>query len=312
MIVGEETFDGTWPFEPRYSSRAGFEQHYVDEGPAGVESGGDALVLLHGEPTWGYLWRHLIAPLSATRRVVVPDHMGFGKSADPQDRSYSAVEHIANLESLLVDELELRDITLVLHDWGGPIGTGFALNHPDRVRRIVAINTFLPLGLAGQLEAMAANFESAWFTWALRANADGSLEQVLGNAGDTVAHLMLALQTIARPAIVTPTWVRAYSALFTDRTACQGAIRFPQQIVAPDGPLPPALDPAAVAALQAKPAMLAVGLQDTALLPTHVVAAFRAAYPTAPVVELPEAGHFPPEDTPDTVLALLRLFMQIS
>jgi pimeloyl-ACP methyl ester carboxylesterase len=307
VISDAETFDDTWPFKARFSERAGFVQHYVDEGGAG-----EPIVLLHGEPTWGYLWRHLIGPLSTNRRVVVPDHMGFGKSGDPQDRTYHATEHVANLTSLLVDELDLRDIMLVMHDWGGPIGTGFALAHPDRVNRVVAVNTFLPMGLPEQATAIIANFESPWFTWAMRAQADGTLEQVLGNAGHTVAHLMLSLQTITHPAVMTDAWVRAYSAHFTDRAACQGAIRFPQQLVAPDPTPPQTPDPAAVAALRAKPAMLAVGLRDTALLPRHVVDAFRVAYPSAPIIELPDSGHFPPEDVPDTLLALVQLFLAMS
>ncbi len=216
MIAAAETFDGTWPFKARYSTRAGFAQHYVDEGPAdGMGQGRDdgPVVLVHGEPTWGYLWRHLITSLARYYRVIVPDHMGFGKSADPAGRSYLAAEHIANLTSLLAGELDLRDITLVLHDWGGPIGTGFALRQPERIRRIVAVNTVLPLGLPGQDQAQAANLEaSAWFRWARQAAADGSLEEVLGNDGHTVAHLMLTPQTITRPQVITPAWLRAYSA----------------------------------------------------------------------------------------------------
>ncbi|SEI16900.1 MULTISPECIES: alpha/beta fold hydrolase [unclassified Leifsonia] len=142
MIAGEETLDGTWPYSARFNEAAGFRQHYVDEGP---ERPDQTIVMLHGEPTWGYEWRHLIGPLSRRHRVVVPDHMGFGKSETPQDRTYDASEHILNLESLLVDTLDLTNITLVLRDWGGPIGTGFALRHPDRVSRIFAVNTVLPL-----------------------------------------------------------------------------------------------------------------------------------------------------------------------
>jgi haloalkane dehalogenase len=310
MIAADETFDGTWPYRPHFSRRAGFQQHFVDEGPHENSSDGP-VVLLHGEPTWGYLWRHLIEPLSVTYRVVVPDHMGFGKSDTPQDRTYAAAEHITNLESLLVDELDLHDITLVMHDWGGPIGTGFALVHPNRVRRIVAVNTFIPLGLPTQVEPIIANLASTWFTWARNANDDGTLEHVLGNAGHTVTHLMLALQTITRPDIMTPAWVRAYSSHFIGPADCLGAIRFPQQIVAPESaPAPPVPTSTAVAAIQSKPAMLAVGLHDSALLPQHVKAAFRAVYPAAPIVDLASAGHFPPEDAPDALLALLMLFLQ--
>jgi cis-3-alkyl-4-acyloxetan-2-one decarboxylase len=305
MINGAETFSGTWPFAPKFCTRMGFAQHYIDEGSRPA----DPVVLLHGEPTWGYLWRHLIGPLSATHRVIVPDHMGFGKSADPADRAYDASEHVANLSSLLVDELDLADITLVMHDWGGPIGTAFALAHPRRVSRIVAVNTFLPLGLPDQVQPMVDNMQSTWFTWAAQANADGSLEQILGNARYTVAHLMLGLQTIVRPEIMTPTWLAAYSAHFTDRAACRGAIRFPQQLVEP-GPAPASPpDPVAVAALLAKPALLIVGTQDSALLARHVIAAFRAAYLDAPAIEMPSAGHFPSEDAPDAVLAALQMFL---
>jgi haloalkane dehalogenase len=86
--------------------------------------------------------------------------MGFGKSATPQDRTYLATEHIDNLEKLLVDTLDLRDITLVLHDWGGPIGAGFAVRHPDRVSRIFATNTVLPLAFSSQMEAANLNDSS--------------------------------------------------------------------------------------------------------------------------------------------------------
>ncbi|WP_158895969.1 alpha/beta fold hydrolase [Amycolatopsis anabasis] len=308
MIPEQESFDGTWPYQARYTEAAGFLQHYVDEGPRT----GPVIVLLHGEPTWGYLWRHLIGPLSRTHRVVVPDHMGFGKSATPADRGYLAGEHIANLETLLVGELDLDRITLVLHDWGGPIGTGFALRHPERIERIVAANTVLPLGLPGYAELMAGNLaDSAWFRWARAAHTEGTLEEVLGNAGHTVTHLMLALQTITRPEIVTPTWIRAYSGHFTSRAACRGVIRFPQQLVAPgpDDPVPATPESSAVAAVRAKPAMLVEGMRDTALLPRYVIPAFRAAFPRAPVIELADAGHFPQEDAPETLLALIELFL---
>ncbi|WP_375781154.1 alpha/beta fold hydrolase [Bradyrhizobium sp. ma5] len=100
--------------------------HYLDEGPRD----GEVVLCLHGEPTWGYLFRHLVPLLSTTHRVVVPDHMGFGKSATPAERSYWLQDHVDNLEALVV-ALDLADITLVMHDFGGPVGMGFgSARHP--------------------------------------------------------------------------------------------------------------------------------------------------------------------------------------
>ncbi len=111
MISSSETFNGTWPFEPRFSNAAGFQQHYVDEGE------GEIIICLHGEPTWGYLYRNMIEPLAKNYRVIVPDHMGFGKSETPEDREYTLKSHTENLSSL-IDDLDLNAVTLVMLGWG--------------------------------------------------------------------------------------------------------------------------------------------------------------------------------------------------
>ena len=135
MIQPDATFDGTFPFTPHFNSAPGFRMHYLDEGPRD----GEVVLCLHGEPTWGYLFRHLVPLLSTTHRVVVPDHMGFGKSATPAERSYWLQDHVDNLEALVL-ALDLTDITLVMHDFGGPVGMGFAARHPDRICRIISAN----------------------------------------------------------------------------------------------------------------------------------------------------------------------------
>ena len=111
MIPADETFDGTWPFAPHFSTTSGFRQHYVDEGPRD----GEVIICLHGEPTWGYLYRNMIPRLSETCRVVVPDHMGFGKSETPQDKVYTVQTHVENLERF-IDDLGLTDITFVCQE----------------------------------------------------------------------------------------------------------------------------------------------------------------------------------------------------
>ena len=136
LAIKDETFEGTFPFVPHYYTHNGFDMHYVDEGS------GEPVVMVHGDPTWSYLYRNFISPLSQHHRSVVPDLMGMGKSDVPQDRSlYRLEQHRANLEALLL-HLDLRDITLVLHDWGGPVGLGFATLHPERIKRLVLMNTW--------------------------------------------------------------------------------------------------------------------------------------------------------------------------
>lgn len=108
--------------------------HYVDEGK------GETIVMVHGNPSWSFLFRNAIIALKEKFRVVAPDHLGFGLSDKPKDFPYRLETHIENLEAFIIG-MELTDITLVVHDWGGPIGLGFATRHPERVKKLIITNT---------------------------------------------------------------------------------------------------------------------------------------------------------------------------
>jgi haloalkane dehalogenase len=124
-----------YPFEPHYADQDGLRMHYVDEGE------GEPVLLLHGEPTWSYLYRKLIPPLARAARVVAPDYLGFGRSDKPVDRNwYTYDRHYASIERLVTD-LGLERLTVVVHDWGGPIGLRLAVSQPERVARLVVMNT---------------------------------------------------------------------------------------------------------------------------------------------------------------------------
>ncbi len=131
-----------YPFSSHILQLEKFRYHYLDEGPSGSEP----LLMLHGNPTWSFYYRNLILGLKDSYRCVVPDHMGMGKSDKPQDYPYTLSQHIDNLEKL-VDHLKLDGITLVVHDWGGAIGMGFAVRHPGRIKRLVIFNTAAFLSL---------------------------------------------------------------------------------------------------------------------------------------------------------------------
>jgi haloalkane dehalogenase len=149
-VSADETFEGTWSFRARYTNAPGFDMHYVDEG-----SGPETLLLLHGEPTWSYLFRQQIPVWAARHRVIAVDHMGFGKSAAPQDRTYWLQDHIDNLERFVL-ALDLRGLTLVMHDFGGPVGMGLAIRHPDRIKRVVSVNGPTPAGQPDLIERITA------------------------------------------------------------------------------------------------------------------------------------------------------------
>jgi haloalkane dehalogenase len=129
-----------YPFEPSYVEHDGLRMHYVEEG------GGDPVLLLHGEPTWSFLYRNVIPRLARVARVVAPDYFGFGRSDKPVERGwYTYDRHYESIERL-VEALDLRAVTLVVHDWGGPIGLRLAVERPDRVARLVVLNTGVGAG----------------------------------------------------------------------------------------------------------------------------------------------------------------------
>lgn len=144
------SLDG-FPFPPRYTDVAAgdgsgdtLRMAFLDEGPPSAAP----VLCLHGEPSWSYLYRHMIPTIvAAGRRVVAPDLIGFGRSDKPADRAdYTYERHVEWLRAALFDHLDLRDITLVCQDWGGLLGLRLVAEHPERFARVVAANTFLPTG----------------------------------------------------------------------------------------------------------------------------------------------------------------------
>jgi pimeloyl-ACP methyl ester carboxylesterase len=137
-----------YPFSSHELNLDGLRYHYLDEGQ------GRPLLMLHGNPTWSFYWRNLVQAFSSDHRVVAPDHIGCGLSDKPQRYQYTLAQHIENV-SKLIDELDLSDITLVAHDWGGAIGLGAAGRQPERFKDIVLFNT--------------AAFPPPYVPWRLRA-----------------------------------------------------------------------------------------------------------------------------------------------
>ncbi|MBI3135141.1 MAG: alpha/beta fold hydrolase [Bacteroidetes bacterium] len=125
-----------YPFESRFIDQNGCRQHYIDEGA------GTTLLFVHGTPSWSFDFRNVIKKLSGSYRCIALDHMGFGLSEKSADYDYSLANHTANL-TRLIHALNLKDIVLVLHDFGGPIGLEYALTHAENVKKIIILNSWI-------------------------------------------------------------------------------------------------------------------------------------------------------------------------
>lgn len=205
-----------FPFRSKFHAVEGVKLAYVDQGR------GEPVVLLHGNPTWGYLYRKFIPPLARANRVIVPDHMGFGRSDKPLDPSrYRLARHIANLESLLL-KLNVQNATLVMQDWGGPIGLGFAVRHPHRVKRLVILNTWAWVIPAGtRIHPLLEQFRQP-----------GTGEALVQGLNLFVEGFLPA--GIHKKERVTAALMRAYRAPFPDWNSRVGILAFPRDIVVGD------------------------------------------------------------------------------
>jgi haloalkane dehalogenase len=221
----EERFAGLpdFPYRPGYvtfddGDGGTLRVAYVEDGPAD----GETVVLLHGEPSWSFLWRRVIRVLAgAGLRVIAPDLVGFGRSDKPVDqRDHSYARHVEWMRQALVEGLALTDVTLVGQDWGGLIGLRLVAEHPDRFARVVAANTGLPTGDHPMSEAFLA-----WQRFAATAEAF-DVGRIVQNG--TVTELP-------------PAVVAAYDAPFPDDRYTAGARVFPSLVpTAPDDPAAPA------------------------------------------------------------------------
>lgn len=278
-----------YPFHSHFTGPEGRRLHYLDEG----ERHASPLLLVHGNPTWSFCWRELVRAFRDSHRVVAPDHLGCGLSDKPGDWEYRLAGHVANLERLVL-ELDLRGITLVVHDWGGAIGMGLATRHPERFARLVVLNTAafrstrIPLRIA-----------------VCRLPLLGPLAVRGLNAFCLAATVMATTKGLAPS--VRDGYLAPYGS-WADRVA---VLRFVQDIpLRPDHPSWPALVAieGALPKLQEKPMLILWGERDWCFTP-----AFREEwqrrFPAAEVHELADAGHYVVEDAREEVIARLRAFL---
>ena len=277
-------FEGTFPFEPRWLDAGDVRLHYVDEGPRDAPT----LLFVHGNPTWSYLWRKPIAALSANgRRCVAFDHMGFGRSDKPPHMArYTLRAHVDNALAL-IDELGLRDVTLVAHDWGGPIGFGAMLERRDRLSAAVLLNTW-----AWELPSFVPSF--------IREFRTEGLGEILVLGGNLFVESIPGGMAKRRTDAV---MMDAYRAPFPDYWSRVGMLAAQRDIPFTERDRSAALMGSIHERLEELdiPVTLVWGMRDRVFQPVFMEQ-WRELFPDARVIELNDAAHFVPEDRPDALI----------
>ena len=279
-----------YPFSSHSLQLDRLRYHYLDEGS------GENLLMLHGNPTWSFYYRNLILGLKGSYRCVVPDHMGMGKSDKPQDYPYTLSRHIDNFEKL-ADHLELDDITLVVHDWGGAIGMGFAVRHPVRIRRLVIFNT--------------AAFLSSEIPLSL------SLCRIPGFGAIAIRGFNVFARGAIRWACVKQERmteeVRAgYLAPYDNFANRVANLRFVQDIpMSPDSPSYYVIQHIEenLKLFQEHPVQIIWGAHDF-VFNDHFLKRWQEIFPQAEVHRMEDAGHYVVEDAHERILPLLYEFLQ--
>jgi pimeloyl-ACP methyl ester carboxylesterase len=272
-----------YPFVPkRFASEQG-TLRYVDEGA------GDPVVLVHGTPSWSFEWRAVIAALRGSRRVIAPDHLGFGLSDKPPMGAYRPADHARRLLALF-DALDLRDVTLVVHDFGGPIGLPIALERSERVRSVVVLNSWLwPLGDDPKV-ARISRF------------VGGALGRFLYTRLNASPRWLLPACFARRERLSAPVH-RHYLAPFATRSERVAPWVLGRELVGSD---------AYYAELWAQreklatlPLALVWGAKDPAF-GARELQRWQQAFPHASLQLLEDAGHFPQEENADAVIAAIQ------
>jgi haloalkane dehalogenase len=269
----EERFEGLpdFPFEPRYRELNGLRVAHLDEGE------GPPVVFFHGEPTWSFLWRKVIPPVrDAGFRCIAPDYPGFGRSDKPTALEWYSYDRHTEFAAALLDDLDLRDATAVVHDWGGPIGLRLAVERPERISRLVVMDTGLFTGEQPMSEAWHR------FRDFVERTEDLPISMLVRNAcktdpGDEVAA--------------------AYDAPFPGPEHKAGARAFP--LMLPTSPQMPgaAAGRRVLDALRSEPRpALCLWADSDPIIPFRVGERFAAAIGAAPPAEIADASHFLQED----------------
>lgn len=272
-----------YPFEGRTHASPAGRMHYLDVGK------GSPIVFVHGNPSWSYEFRHVIRALSDSHRCIAPDHIGFGFSDKPADWSYLPADQADNLAHLL-DALDLQDMTLVVGDWGGPLGLSYAIRHPERVKALVITNTWL------------WSVKDDWYYQAFSGFMGGAVGRWLIRRYNFFANMVVRM-AFGDKRKLTPAVHQHYLLPLANPAERKGNWTFPKQIVGASAWLEELWQ--ARGALADKRVLIAWGMKDIAFREKELKT-WMAAFPDARVLRFEDAGHFVAEEKPVELVAAMR------
>jgi len=283
-----------YPFEGKYLDVHGARMHYLDEGA------GEPLVMVHGNPTWSFYYRNLVLALSGQYRCVVPDHIGCGKSDKPGDTHYryTLESRVNDLEALL-DSLKLSSgITLIVHDWGGMIGMAYATRHPERIKRLIVMNT--------SAFHLPKTKPFPWPLWIVRNTPIGAVLVRGFNAFSGIAARVCCKRTPLSAELRA-----AYTAPYDSWANRIATLRFVQDI-----PLRPGDESYKIvskveqnaAQFSGLPLLICWGLRDF-VFDRHFLQLWEDRFPKAEVHRFEDCGHYVLEDARDEIISLTREFL---
>lgn len=285
-----EGFADEYPFASHYLNGDGVRMHYIDEGA------GETLLCVHGNPTWSFAWRNFVKQLSPRYRVIAVDHVGCGFSDKPQDYPYTLAQHITNLKRLITT-LDLQQITLIAHDWGGAIGMGAAGELPDRFSRFVLSNT-------AAFRSRRIPYRIAVCRWPLLGP--------LGVRGLNLFSRAALTMAVNHPERMTRAIQAGYVAPYNNWANRVAVQRFVQDIpLSPSHPSYATLTRVeeGLAQFRRHPMLLAWGERDWCFTPKFR-AEFQERFPQAEVFPIPDAGHYVFEDAPERLIPRVELFLK--
>lgn len=266
-----------YPFTSRHFPVNGHNLHFIDEGA------GEPLLFVHGTPSWSFDFRHCIRKLQSRFRCVALDHIGFGLSDKPEIYDYSTLNHSLTLEKF-VTEKNLKNITLVVHDFGGPIGLNFAIRHPDRIKNLVIMNSWLWSSVGD------ADFEK------LRKILNSPLLPFLYRYFNFSARYILPRSF--GDTKLSPQHLKQYTAPFAKPSQRNGTLAFAKSLLNDQNWFQSLWNNRQ--AISHKPTLIIWGMKDPVIKP-HYLEKFVSGFTNCSVIKLETCGHFPQEEQHDLV-----------